>query len=134
MRRLLLLAALAPALAGCGGGTVTSATPVTVVGTLPKAPSGAAAGKALFLSNGCGGCHTYAPAGSNGKVGPDLDHLPADAAKAHRGSIEAYIRESVLDPNAYVVPGFPKNVMPSFQGKLTTAQVNQLVDFLTTKS
>jgi mono/diheme cytochrome c family protein len=134
MRRLLLLAALASALAGCGGGTVTSATPETVVGTLPKAPSGSAAGKALFLQNGCGGCHTYTPAGSNGKVGPDLDRLAADAAKAGRGPVKAYVRESILNPNAYVVPGFPSNVMPSFQGKLTSSQVGQLVDFLTTKS
>ena len=131
MRRLLFLAALPPALAGCGGATVTSATPQTVIGTVAKAPSGAAAGKALFMSNGCGGCHTYAPAGTNGKVGPDLDHLAADAAKARRGSIQAYVRESLLDPNAYVVPGFPRGVMPSFQGTLTPAQVNQLVDFLT---
>ena len=38
---------------------------------------GAAAGKALFTNNGCASCHTYAPAGATGKVGPDLDKLPA---------------------------------------------------------
>jgi mono/diheme cytochrome c family protein len=102
-----------------------------VVGTLPKAPSGAAAGKQLFTANGCGGCHTFKPAGTNGKVGPDLDNLAADAQKANRGSVEQYARESIETPDAYVVPGFPKGVMPAFKGKLTDSQVDELVSYLT---
>jgi mono/diheme cytochrome c family protein len=131
MRRLLLLAALALALAGCGGGTEASPLPETVVGTVAQAPSGAAAGKKLFTSNGCGGCHTYKPAGSNGKVGPDLDNLAADAKKANKGSLEDYVRESIEDPDAYVVSGFPKGVMPAFKGTLTDSQIDELVSFLT---
>jgi mono/diheme cytochrome c family protein len=134
MRRLLLLAALVPALAACGSGTVTGAVPETVIGTLPKAPTGSAAGKAVFDANGCGGCHTYKPAGSGGKVGPDLDNLASDAQKADHGTVEAYARQSILDPNAYVVPGFPKGVMPSFSGKIADAQLTALVGFLTKKS
>src|SRR5262245_50008584 len=111
MRRLLPLVALALALAGCGRGTETTPFPVTVIGPLPQAPTGAAAGKALFTANGCGACHTFTPAGTKGTVGPDLDHLAADATKANRGSVEEYTRESIEDPNAYVVPGFPPSVM-----------------------
>jgi cytochrome c551/c552 len=129
MRRLLLLAALASALAGCGGGTVTSATPETVVGTLPKAPSGAAAGKALFLQNGCGGCHTYKAAGSAGKVGPNLDNVASDAQKANQGPVADYVHESIVNPDAYVVPGFPKGVMPSFAS--LGPKIDDLVAFLT---
>jgi mono/diheme cytochrome c family protein len=131
MRRLLPLAALALTLAGCGGGTVVAPVPETVIGTVAQGPTGAAAGKALFTSNGCGGCHTYKPAGSGGKVGPDLDNLAADAKKANRGSLEAYTRESIESPDAYVVQGFPKGVMPAFKGKLTDSQINELVSFLT---
>jgi mono/diheme cytochrome c family protein len=131
MRRLLLLAALALALAGCGGGKEAGPFPKTVIGTVAKGPSGAAAGKALFTSNGCGGCHTYKPANATGKVGPDLDNLAADAKKANRGSIEQYTRESIETPDAYVVSGFPKGVMPAFKGKLTDSQINELVSFLT---
>jgi mono/diheme cytochrome c family protein len=131
MRRLLPLAALALALAGCGSGKVVAPVPVTVIGTVPKAPSGTAAGKALFLSNGCGGCHTFKPAGTNGKVGPDLDNLAADAKKANQGSVEAYARASIENPDAYIAPGFPKGVMPAFKGKLTDSQINELVAFLT---
>jgi cytochrome c oxidase subunit 2 len=131
MRRLLPLAALAVALAGCGGGKEAGPFPETVVGTVAQGPSGAAAGKALYTSNGCGGCHTYKPAGSAGKVGPDLDNLAADAKKANKGSLEEYTLESIENPDAYVAPGFPKGVMPAFKGKLTDSQINELVSFLT---
>ena len=134
MRRLLPLAALALAVAGCGGGTEAGPFPETVVGSVAKAPSGAAAGKSLYTTNGCGGCHTFKPAGSAGKVGPDLDNLAADAQKAYQRTLEEYTRESIENPDAYVVPGFAKGVMPSFAGKLTDSQLDQLVDFLTQKS
>jgi mono/diheme cytochrome c family protein len=139
MRRLIAAGSLAAACiflgAACGGGTLTTATPETVVGkisqTLPKGD--AAAGKKLFLgSAGCGGCHTYAPAGSTGKVGPDLDHLAADAKKANHGTIQDYVHESILSPNSYVVPGYPSpSTMPSYSGQLNEQQVADLVAFLT---
>jgi mono/diheme cytochrome c family protein len=131
MRRLLPIGLLAIVLAGCGNAEVVHPVPQTVIGTVPQAPTGAAAGKALFASNGCGGCHTFKPAGSNGKVGPDLDNLAADAKKANRGPLPAYVKESIEDPPAYVVPGFPNGVMPVYKGKLTDAQINDLVKFLT---
>jgi mono/diheme cytochrome c family protein len=131
MRRLLPLVALALLLAGCGGGEETTPFPENVVGTVKQGPTGSAAGKALFIANGCGGCHTYKPAGSAGKVGPDLDNLVADAQKAHKGAVEDYARESIEDPGAYVVTGFPNGVMPSYKGKLTESQINDLVAFLT---
>jgi mono/diheme cytochrome c family protein len=103
--------------------------------TKPKpAPSAgdAAAGKQLFAAQGCGSCHTFRPAGSAGKVGPDLDDLASNAAKANRGSEQQYTAESIEDPGAYVVPGFPNGVMPKFQ--LSDKQVGDLVAFLTSRS
>ena len=135
--RFFVLAALAGLLVGCGPGTITGAAPVTVIGTLPKPPAipkgDPAAGKALFTSNGCGGCHTYAPAGSTGKVGPNLDNLAADAQKANQGTLAEYVATSITNPGAYVVPGFPNGVMPTFS-QLTPKQVGDLVAFLTQKS
>lgn len=140
MKRLvaaLVLIGSCAAFAGCGSGTIVSPTAATVVGTLPKGPNvsggNAAAGKALFASNGCAGCHTYKPAAATGKVGPDLDKLAADAKKANQGSLAEYTAASIKDPSAYVVPGFPANVMPSFSS-LSDKQVADLVAFLTTKS
>lgn len=131
MRRLLPLVALALLLAGCGGGETAGPFPETVIGTVKQGPSGAAAGKALYTSSGCGGCHTFKPAGSAGKVGPDLDDLDADAKKANKGSVEDYTRESIEDPGAYVVPGYPNGVMPAYKGQLTDSQIDDLVKFLT---
>ena len=45
---------------------------------------------------------------------------------------EAYIRQSILDPNAYIVPGFPKDVMPNFSKILKPAEVDALVTYLVT--
>jgi mono/diheme cytochrome c family protein len=131
MRRILPLVVLAVTLSGCGSGTTVSPTPRTVVGTVAQGPSGSAAGKTLFASNGCGGCHTYKPAASSGKVGPDLDNLAADAKKAGHGDLEAYTKESIENPGAYVVSGFPNGVMPAYEGKLTESQIADLVAFLT---
>ncbi len=92
-----------------------------------KAPPGQA-GKAVFASNGCASCHTLKAAGATGKVGPDLDSLPAYAKTAGK-PLEDFIRESIVNPNAYVQPGFPKGVMPPFS-TLPNDQLDDLVQFL----
>jgi cytochrome c551/c552 len=100
-------------------------------GEAPNAPAGnAAAGKALFAAQGCAACHTFQPAGSTAKVGPDLDHLAADAQKANRGSLAAYAKESIVDPGAYVVPGFSNGVMPTNFASLGDQKIADLVAFL----
>ena len=46
---------------------------------------------------------------------------------------EAYIRQSILDPNAVVVEGFPADTMPAVWGtELSGEQVDQLVAYLLT--
>jgi cytochrome c oxidase subunit II len=87
----------------------------------------AQAGKAVFESNGCGSCHTLQAAGATGKVGPDLDKLPAYAEQAGK-PLEDFTKESIVDPNAYVQPGYPKGVMPPFA--LPNDQLDALVTFL----
>jgi cytochrome c551/c552 len=89
---------------------------------------GAGAGKALFASNGCNSCHTFKPAGANGKVGPDLDKLPDYAKKANQ-PLDKFVHESIVDPKAYIEKGYPP-VMPSF-ASLQKSQVDALVAFLT---
>ena len=45
----------------------------------------------------------------------------------------AYIRTSILDPSAFLVPEFPDNVMPQVYGDLfTEEQINDLVAYLIT--
>ncbi len=88
----------------------------------PKVPGGP--GAQVFASNGCGGCHTLAAAKSGGEIGPNLDEvLPGQSAPM--------IEESIVDPNARIVKGYPANVMPAnFKTTITPTQLEQLVQYL----
>jgi len=99
--------------------------------TTPAPAGNAAAGKVLFAAQGCSACHTFKPAGSTAQVGPDLDDLAAAAQKANRGSLEQYTRESIVDPGAYVVPGYTNGVMPGNFASLGDKKIADLVAFLT---
>jgi cytochrome c oxidase subunit II len=91
---------------------------------------GAGAAKATFASNGCDSCHTFKPAGATGKVGPDLDKLPEEAQRAGK-PLQQFIRESIVDPNAYIEPGFPRGIMPdSFGTTIPKDQLDALVAYL----
>jgi cytochrome c oxidase subunit 2 len=94
-----------------------------------SSPQPSQAGKTVFDENGCGSCHTLKAAGATGKVGPDLDDLPAEASKAGK-PLEDFVHESIVDPNAYVQPGFPKGVMPASYGGLPKDQLDALVQYL----
>jgi cytochrome c oxidase subunit 2 len=94
-----------------------------------KAGSGGP-GLAAFNSNGCSACHTFKPAGSKATTGPDLDNLPADAQRAGK-PLAAFVRESIVDPNAYIEKGYQPNIMPSTFKSLPKQQLDALVQFLT---
>jgi mono/diheme cytochrome c family protein len=87
-------------------------------------------GEQIFTAAGCAGCHQFAPAGSNGTIGPSLDELKTQAGNIEPGkSAEEYVRESLTDPGAFLVQGYP-NAMPAFEGRLTDEQIQALVDYL----
>ena len=119
--------------------TTTSATPpppppttteaTTTSATTTGGGAAAAVGKQAFVANGCGSCHTLKAAGATAAVGPDLDKLPAYAKQAGK-PLPDFVRESIVDPNAYIQPGFPKGVMPTTFGSLPAAQLDALVQFL----
>jgi mono/diheme cytochrome c family protein len=90
----------------------------------------AKSGEQIFTAAGCAGCHTFGPAGSNGTIGPDLDDLQAAATKyAKNQTPEEYVRDSIVQPDAFLVPGFG-NAMPSFEGRLTDEQIQTLTEYL----
>ena len=134
MRRLAPFLVLAFVLAGCGGKEIVSPTAETVIGTVAaekqQAAGDAKAGAALFKAQGCGGCHTFKPAGTNGTIGPDLDKLAAYAKTANQGSLEAFTDESIANPSAYIEKGY-SNVMPNFGQTLSAKQIADLVAYLT---
>ena len=110
-------------------GTTTTETETTETApagtTTAEEPSGSAeAGRTVFEDQGCGSCHTFAPAGSSGTVGPNLGEVLA-------GKDAAFIRESIVDPNAEVASGFSAGVMPQNYGdQLSPQQLDDLVAFL----
>jgi len=92
---------------------------------------GGATGEAIFTSNGCVACHTFTPIpAAVGKIGPDLDNLKEAAAQAGK-PLEDFIRESIVNPNAYLAPGFnPPSAMPPFDKTITGANLDTLVQYL----
>jgi cytochrome c oxidase subunit 2 len=94
-----------------------------------KGISGRGAGLAVFNNNGCGGCHTLKAAGSKATVGPDLDDIAKDA-KTFDEPVEDYVRESIVDPDKHVAPGYPPNVMPKTFGTLPKSQLDALVKYI----
>jgi cytochrome c oxidase subunit 2 len=90
---------------------------------------GGGSGASLFTAQGCGSCHAFEPAGTDAEVGPSLDNLEADARRAGT-PLEEYVRESIEDPGAYVVPGYSEGTMPPFDS-LTDEQIDALVQYLT---
>jgi cytochrome c oxidase subunit 2 len=94
-----------------------------------QAPGGGGPGLAVFRSAGCAGCHTFKPAGSNATTGPDLDNLRADAQRAGK-PFQQFVRESIVDPNAFVEKGYQPNIMPSTFKTLPKEQLDALVQYL----
>jgi cytochrome c1 len=85
-------------------------------------------GQTVFLTAGCTGCHSLAGVANEGFIGPNLTGLPDRAGERVVGlSAEEYVRQSVLDPQAYAVEGYGE-VMPTLP--LDTAEVDALVEFL----
>ena len=134
---------------GKGGGatTVTNTVTVTAAATTQSTPTTTAAagpttttasaagnpakGKAVFAANSCATCHTFKPAGATGNVGPDLDSAPTADAKTAGMALDAFVKQSIVDPNAYVPSGYPKGVMPqNFGTSLSKSQLNDLVAFI----
>jgi cytochrome c oxidase subunit II len=91
-------------------------------------PNPSVSGAAVFKNQPCGSCHTLSAAGTTAKVGPDLDKLPQYAQQANQ-PLDKFIETSITDPNAYVQPGYPKNVMPPFSS-LPKPQLDALVQYL----
>ena len=84
-------------------------------------------GQALYVTTGCLACHTQSRVAPPlaGRLGTSV-HL-ADGSSA---TFDAdYVRESILDPRAKVVAGYPAS-MPGYRGRLTATQVEQLVEYI----
>ncbi len=110
--------------------------------TVPLPPGDADRGKALTEGNlGCVGCHILAatgpawlPSGDTPGIGDRAAmriEQPEYTGKAT--SAEQYLLESIVMPNAFVVPGYEPNIMPGNYGeRLTIQDAADLIAYLQT--
>lgn len=86
-------------------------------------------GRALFYLKGCTTCHRKAGESNMLEVGPDLTDLAARAGTRRPSmSAEAYVRESITSPSAFIVPGFEGRTMPDLG--LSASDIAALTTFV----
>jgi cytochrome c oxidase subunit 2 len=89
-------------------------------------------GQKIYQSR-CVACHNLTEVKN---VGPGWKGLFGKMEKMEGGAEvkvdENYLRESILDPNANVVLGFPKGVMPTQAGQLNEAEIAGVIEFIKT--
>ena len=89
-------------------------------------------GALTFNQSGCGTCHSL---DGTAKVGPTFQGLFGRQEKlAGLGTLnvdENYLRESILEPQAKIVEGFPPS-MPTFKGQLSDRRISGLVEYIKT--
>ena len=89
----------------------------------------AAAGEGIFQRLGCNTCHMD----SGATRGPSLVGLLGKTVRLQGGKSitadEAYIRESILEPQAKVVAGYPP-IMPTFKGLISEEGILQILAYI----
>ena len=86
----------------------------------------------VVFKNYCSNCH-----GTSGEtviVGPSLAGIATRGGDRMAGKdAQAYIRDSILNPNAYTVEGFPEGIMPlNMKDALSPKDLDAVVAYLLT--
>jgi cytochrome c oxidase subunit 2 len=104
-------------IAAFAGGGHTQAPPVRAAATGDR-------GAAVFAEQGCGSCHTFAPANARGGIGPDL-------ALSLNGKSRDYVLESIVAPDRVVAFGWSPGTMPQdFAQRIAPKDLGPLVTYL----
>lgn len=116
---------IATALAGgLAGAAAVMAVLAFTTGGDGGQPQAARDGLAVWTAQGCGSCHTLAAANAKGVIGPDL-------GATLKGMPAAYIRTSIVDPNANAAPGWETGTMPEdYAKRISPGDLDLLVAFL----
>jgi cytochrome c oxidase subunit II len=92
--------------------------------------SGAERGKQLYTQRGCNACHSL---DGSRVVGPTWKGLWGKEEVMQDGQKitvdENYVRESILEPQAKIVNGFPP-VMPSFKGVVSDEDISAIIAYM----
>ena len=114
----------------------------------PPTRGDASRGAKLYETLPCGSCHDISHPWPGGDICPNLGNIATEAARivrqpdyhGHATDAAGYIRESIVDPNAYIVAGPTyrqadgQSVMPKTFGQtLSPTDLDDLVAFLLTR-
>src|SRR5581483_6250072 len=90
----------------------------------------ASQGEKLFQQLGCSTCHLLDEQGRC----PNLRGVYGSRVLLSDGRTvvgdDAYVRESIVNPNAKIVAGFQPDIMPTFQGQVSEEGILQLIEYV----
>ena len=94
----------------------------------PPATEPVARGRQVYRALDCGRCHHVA--GDGGRLGPELTRAGAIAEQRRPGGAADYLRQSLADPGAYVVPGERDTMPRGLVLGLSASDLDALVAYL----
>ena len=118
-----------------GSLTVILAVAATVISCAPEPPATepVARGRQVYGASGCGSCHEAGLVNLWRPVGPPLEHVGTVAGTRRTGvSAEEYLRQSIVDPGSYVVPGYPDSMPRGLGDRISAEDLADLVQYLST--
>ncbi len=109
-----------------------------IMANLPDKAAQLADGEAILKNNGCFSCHSM---DGTRLVGPTFKGLwgskktiiDANGVKKTITVDEAYIKESIIDPDKELVEGFNKGMMRSYKGVLKDEEIQAIIDYFKSK-
>ncbi len=97
----------------------------------PVATDPIARGRQVYRAMGCATCHEPSLFNLFRPVGPRLNEAGLIGRKRVPGmSAEDYLRQSITDPGAYVVPGYPDSMPRGLARDLSPEDLAALVAYL----
>lgn len=87
-----------------------------------------ARGRQLYRALDCGRCHHIA--GEGGRLGPELTNAGRVAEERRPGAGPEYLRQSLTDPGAYIVPGERDTMPRGLVRGLSQSEIDALVAYL----
>lgn len=105
-----------------------------VVKKKPLTSPDATRGKGVFATHSCVTCHIIKEIeNARGTTGPPLDGIADRAATREPGKdAKAYVEESIVSPQAYVVQGYPPTMPSDIRNTLDDQDFVDLVAYLLT--
>ncbi|HZP97868.1 MAG TPA: cytochrome c [Candidatus Limnocylindria bacterium] len=99
----------------------------------PRATDPVARGRQVYRETGCASCHEPQLVNLFRPAGPPLDRIGTVAATRRPGLSDVeYLRQSIVDPGAYVVPGYPDSMPRGLGDRLSSEDLADLVQYLST--